>query len=581
MYKTTQPVKKHIAIIGGGPSGLFVFKRLVEAGKTDIEVDIFEKQKELGAGMPYSVFGAAKEHITNVSDNEIPEMVNSVEDWIGNAPETILKRFHIDPDHFSEYKVMPRLLFGEYLKAQFDLLLARAKVIGLVARVHLNCKVIDISDLEKQTKVQFKTKDRKTKFFDTVVICTGHCWPKKHEGKIPGYYDSPYPPGKLKQEFNHPIAIRGSSLTAIDAISTIAHYNGAFTKNKQGKLSYKSKNPGFKIVMHSRGGMLPAVRFHLDDTHLHNENLLSDEEIALHIQENDGFLSLDFIFEKNFKEPLRDKEPGFYQQIKDLSLEKFVNRMMNMRAQTDPFELLKTEYAEAERSIKKRKSLYWKEMLGVLSFAMNYPAKHLSAEDMQRLHKVLIPLISIVIAYVPQSSCEELLALNDAGLLSMVTVDEQSRVAPGRRKGGATYHYTNEQGEKKSVWYQTFIDCTGQQQLSYRQLPFRSLLIKHTVSPAWLKFRSAKIGKTQKQKGNKNIKAEKDGNYYLNVPGLAINDSFQVLNPLGASNNRIYLIAVPYIGGLNPDYSGLDFCEEASARVAEAIKHSSSHLDLA
>ena len=59
--------------------------------------------------------------------------------------------------------------------------------------------------------------------------------------------------------------------------------------------------------------------------------------------------------------------------------------------------------------------------------------------------------------------------------------------------------------------------------------------------------------------------------YYLNVPGIAINDNFQVLDEYGAYNNRIYMMAVPYIGGYNPDYSGLDFCEAASKYVVESL----------
>jgi predicted nucleic acid-binding protein len=73
--------------------------------------------------------------------------------------------------------------------------------------------------------------------------------------------------------------------------------------------------------------------------------------------------------------------------MKDMGMEDFVDAMMALREQADPFELMKVEYEEAERSIKKHESVYWKEMLGVLSFAMNYPAKHFSAEDMQRLQK--------------------------------------------------------------------------------------------------------------------------------------------------------------------------------------------------
>ncbi|MES2880805.1 MAG: hypothetical protein V4676_01560, partial [Bacteroidota bacterium] len=57
----------------------------------------------------------------------------------------------------------------------------------------------------------------------------------------------------------------------------------------------------------------------------------------------------------------------------------------------------------------------------------------------------------------------------------------------------------------------------------------------------------------------------------LKVAGITINDNFQVLDQYGAYNNRIYIMAVPYIGGYNPDYSGLDFCEAASARIIASV----------
>jgi hypothetical protein len=72
---------------------LFMFKRLVESGVTNISIAIFEKKHELGAGMPYSTDGASKEHITNVSGNEIPELVTSIADWIKIAPHELLDGF--------------------------------------------------------------------------------------------------------------------------------------------------------------------------------------------------------------------------------------------------------------------------------------------------------------------------------------------------------------------------------------------------------------------------------------------------------------------------------------------------------
>lgn len=562
--------KKRIAILGGGPSALFMFKRLVDAGRTDITIDIFEKKQELGTGMPYSTEGAGKEHITNVSGNEIPELVTSVADWIETAPKALLDQFAITPKIYNDYKVLPRLLFGQYLAAQFTLLQQKADEAGITYTIHYNSPVTDIIDLPEQEIIQIEIAGEKLFEFEQAIICTGHNWPVKYEGKVPGWFDSPYPPSKLTLKVNHAVAIKGASLTAVDAVRTLARQNGVYFKNKAGKLIYQlsPNSEGFKMVMHSRHGMLPAVRFHLEDSHLQNDSLLTDEEIAAHIEGNNGFLSLDYIFEKDFKEPIREKQPVFYEYMKDMSMEQFVDAMMALREQADPFELMKVEYEEAERSIKKHESIYWKEMLGVLSFAMNYPAKHFSAEDMQRLQKTLLPLISIVIAYIPQSSCEEFFALHDAGLLELVDVGNDSDAEPAEN-GGAYYYFTDENGKKQSTYYKTYVDCSGQPHLSYDDFPYESLRAAHIISPAKLKFKDAAEGKKAMQAKDKKVIS--DSNYYLIVPGVAINDDFRPIDEHGNINKRLYIMAVPYIGGYNPDYSGLDFCERASDTIAKSI----------
>ncbi|MBF4507672.1 FAD/NAD(P)-binding protein [Flavobacterium sp. JLP] len=564
--------KKRIAILGGGPSGLFVYKRLIESGTNDFEIDIFERKAELGSGMPYSSEGANDEHITNVSDNEVPNIVTPMSDWIHTAPAALLERFKIDPNKFNEYKVVPRLLFGQYLSAQFEILRKKASELGIITRTHFQSTVTDISyNLEDKT-VTVEILNGDSEEFDFAIICTGHKWPIRHEGKIPGYYDAPYPPQKLVQKLNHAIAVKGSSLTAIDAIRTLARHNGSFEKGTDGNLSFQllPESRAFKIMMHSRSGMLPAVRFHLEDSHLSNKSLLTQEEIENHRKNNKGFLSLDFIFEKDFKDIFRDRDPDFYQRIKDLSIEDFVAEMMELRENLDPFQLLKAEYVQAEKSIKRHESVYWKEMLAVLSFAMNHPAKYLSAEDMQRLQKVLMPLISIVIAFVPQKSCEELLALHQAGVLDLVPVGADSTVEP-QNKGGILYNFTDSNNKSQSVYYKTFIDCVGQPHLSYNDFPFKSLLSQKAISPARLKFKSTQAGHEAFTQDQETIQKDAHGDYFMNVSGIAINDNFQIIDQYGAYNKNLYIMAVPYIGGLNPDYSGLDFCEAASLRIVEDI----------
>ena len=564
---------KRVAISGGGPSGLFVLKRLIEtAGELKLRIEIFEKKNQLGVGMPYSKEGACEEHITNVSGNEIPGIVIPIKEWIKTAPQQTLDKFNISAAKFNDYKVLPRLLFGQYLEAQFKLLLQRAKEKGIHTKVHLNTVVKDIVDDAQKNIVAIKTNANELMEFDYVVICTGHVWPKKHESKIACYFDSPYPPQKLALKLNHAVAIKGSSLTAIDTIRTLAKHNGGFIENESGKVSYRlaKGSEQFRMMMYSVNGLLPAVRFHLKDSHLSNESSLTQEDININRQQHDGFLSLDYVFERAFKEPIKEKQPEFYKQIKNMNLEKFVECMMNLRENIPPFLLLKAEYDEAAESIKKRQSVYWKEMLAVLSFMMNYPAKYFSAEDMLRLQKVLMPLISIVIAFVPQSSVEQMLALYQAGVLDVTPVDEDSKVEP-QQKGGATYHFKDEHGRKKSVYYNTYVDSAGQPHLSLKDLPFKSLIDKKTVSQARLKFKDPAAGLEVMQQGNEDVIKDEQGNYYLNVQGIAINDNFQVVDEYGIANERICMMAVPYIGGYNPDYSGLDFCEEASSRVVESI----------
>lgn len=566
--------KKKLAIIGGGPAALYLYKQLVQKEQTDWEVEIFERKAALGEGMPYSTEGSCAEHVTNISDVEIPPLVATMEEWIQKAPSELQQQYGIRAANFNEYKVVPRLLFGRYLSAQFNELLQQGAAMGLHTQVHLSCVVTDLEDDPRSGTVTVVTEGGRQKF-NAVVICTGHCWPKKHEGTVPRYFDSPYPPAKLKGLGASSVAIRGASLTAMDAVRTLSREAGTFRRNGEGTLEFE-RAPGFEnfqMVLHSLHGLLPAIRIHFDDFQLSKESPVSEAELQEVRAANDGFVPLDFVFDKVFREPFREKDPAFYEKIREWTMEEFVERMMDLRERLDAFQLFRAEYAEAQTSIRRKEPVHWKELLSVLSFAMNYGAKHFSAEDMLRLKKSLLPLISIVIAFVPQGSAQELLALHSAGVLRLVPVDRDSRVEP-QPQGGAVYHYTDEEGRAQSVYYPLFVDCIGQPQLSYSEFPFRGLHRSGALSPARVRFRQASEAEKLLATSADMIEQDAAGNYYLKVSGLSINDAFQVRDQYGAANPRLYIMAVPYIGGLNPDYSGLDFCEEASGRIVEALAES-------
>ncbi|WP_294296596.1 FAD/NAD(P)-binding protein [uncultured Chryseobacterium sp.] len=561
-----------IAIIGGGPAALFAVKHLISEQTLPDLLYIFERSNRLGAGMPYSERGACHEHVANVSANELPHLPETFTEYIMRKP------YSEDPDfsdykNINEYQVIPRLLLGNYMEEQFKLLLNQARKMGTEIKVHKETPVTDI--YKKEDNFHIITEKGDEFICSRVILCTGHHWPKKNEEKVKGWYDSPYPPSKFTGITNHPVAIRGTSLTAVDAVKTLAHLNGTFTQqNNEYTYTPHEESKNFSMTLFSKRGYLPALRFHSEGSPYSEGWIMSQDEIYEYKQNNGGFVDLDYIFERNFKKPLQKKNEQFYNEIKDLSIEEFVEKMLSLRDELDSFELFKAEYREAQKSIERHQTIAWKEMLAAFSYAINYPAKHFSAEDMMRMRKTLLPLISVIIASLPQSSYREIIALYNAGIIDLISVDEDSRVEPDENEG-AVYHYNDDEGNKKAQHYRLYIDAIGQQPIQFNDIPFEGLRKDGSISSGYLRFKDKNKGAEAFEKDSSHILKIEPDYFYLRVDGLNINDHFQALDYYGEATENLYIMAVPYIAGLNPDYSGLDFCDTAGKRVALAIKQSS------
>ncbi|WPO81533.1 FAD/NAD(P)-binding protein [Chryseobacterium sp. JJR-5R] len=558
-----------IALIGGGPAALFAFKHIVTQDIKPETIHIFEKSDRLGAGMPYSRSGAGHEHVANVSANELPELYEDFVTYISKHNSGDFPEF-VKNGTVNEYEVIPRLLLGNYLEAQFKNYIHLARKSGIDVHVHTETPVLDIVKKENEEAFTVITEQHSSEVSVT-VICIGHIWPVTHERKQPGWYDSPYPPSKFNEVTNYPVAIRGTSLTAIDAVKTLARRNGTFIPEGKGlKYRLNDTSPEFSISLFSLRGFLPALRFHSEDDAYSEDWIMSLEDIYEYKKSHGGFVDLDYVYDLHFKQPLKKKNPGFHEEIKDLSIEDFVDKMLKIRDELDSFELFKAEYAEAEKSIRRHQSVAWKETLSAFSYAVNYPAKHFSAEDMLRLRKSLLPLISVIIASLPQSSYREVIALYDAGLIRLVSVGEDSHIEP-HRESGAVYHYEDSEGRQKSEHYRMYIDAIGQQPVQFNDVPFEGLKQNGQISTGYLKFKDLSSAEAAYEEDRKNIMKTDADQYYLRVKGLNINDHFQALDIYGKTITDLFIMAVPYIAGLNPDYSGLDFCDTAAKRIAETL----------
>lgn len=564
-----------IALIGGGPAALFVLKHLLSEKVHPKTLYIFEKNNRLGAGMPYSKHGANQEHVANVSANELPELYENLASYIDRMPANKYPDF-VKNGNINEYEVIPRLILGDYLEEQFNKYINLALKSGIDVKIHTEKKVQDISKKDNEN-YSVLTEDGTTYPASKIIICTGHSWPQKNEKTTKNWFDSPYPPSKFTYATNYPVAIRGTSLTAVDAIKTLTRLNGKFiTKNDEVIFEINEESKNFSLTLFSKRSFLPALRFHTEGD-LYSEGwIMSEDEIYDYKKTNGGFVDLDYVFNLNFKQPLRKKNEKFYQEIKDLSIEEFVEKMLTIREELDSFELFKAEYSEAQKSIDRHESVAWKEALSAFSYAINYPAKHFSAEDMLRFRKTLLPLISVIIASLPQSSYREIIALYNAGIIQLVSVDDESYIEPHDQEG-AVYHYT-ENGIKKNEHYRLYIDAIGQQPVQFNNIPFEGLKEDGLISSGYIKFKDNAVGNSEYQEDNTKVLKIEPDHFYLRVDGLNINDYFQAVDYYGKATEDLFIMAVPYIAGLNPDYSGLDFCDTAGKRVVKAIAGKQSEV---
>jgi len=556
-----------LALIGGGPAALFMLKHIYENKLQIKKILVFERNDKFGVGMPYGKYGSKEEHVANVSSNELPVLFESFTDYIKRKPDQGFEDF-IKGGNINEYEVIPRLLLGNYLEEQFKIYVSELVKMGVDVELFLN---VNIDNIKSNGDNYHLITESKTYKSDFIVICTGHMWKNEFEGKVENWFDSPYPPSKFTGRMNFPVAVRGASLTAVDAIKTLSRCNGTYKKLNDGSLEYilSEECPNFKIHLYSLSGFLPALRFHTEGEAFDTKWTMSSDEIHEYKNKNGGFVDLDYVYKKNFLDRLKVKDEKFYERVKDLSIEEFVEEMLKIRNELDSFVLMKAEFTEAEKSINRNQSIVWKEILSAFSYAVNYPAKHFPAEDMLRLKGKLMPLISIIIASLPQSSYHEIMALYNANVLESFSVDRESVVVPNDNFGAV--YIIVENGKTKEVKYNMFVDAIGQKPMNYGDFPFESLKDDQLISTGFLYFKDNNVAEQEVSKGNPNVKQDSTGKYYLLVTGLNIGDNFENKDIYAVANKRFYNMSVPFIGGLNPDYSGMDFCDTSAERIVESI----------
>lgn len=576
--------RKNLAVIGSGASSIYLLKHLLDEAellKNHFDgISIFEKSSLTGMGMPYSPLTTDRYNISNISSEELPELLVSLGDWLRGQPRAVLKALHLENLPISDSEVYSRLALGQYLNAQYRGIVAKLDAAGITITEYPGCEIVDVRDEPVEDRVRLRTERGDFLTFSKVVIATGHYWTADDKPEE-GYYASPWPISKLLPDggthHDFEIGTLGASLSAFDVIASLANRHGEFVPGESGGLKF-NPHPGtekFKIVMHSVNGLLPHLQFDQDKPRREIYRHVSREEL-LEMVDADGFLRIETYFDRVCRPALlkafrADAMPEMVTLMEksDFALADFVERMTASHDYPDAFEGMRMEMTEAEESVLHHRPIHWKEVVDDLMYTLNFHAELMPAEDHLLLHSLMMPFLLNVVAAMPLRSGDTILALHDTGKLELVSGKVTRE--DGDPGSGTTTVKIDDAGKISTRSYRMFVDCSGQKPLQLEDYPFPSLVRDGMVRKARAPFTDSEAVHNTVPKEKKALLFQENGKDYYSIGGVDIDGTCRLVGEDGKPNPRIYDIAFPHTTGIRPYSYGLQACSHTSAILVKAL----------
>jgi uncharacterized NAD(P)/FAD-binding protein YdhS len=570
-----------LAIVGSGPTAIYLLKHFLDKSiflENKINtITIFEKRSIMGMGMPYTAETTDKYNLANISSEEIPELPQSFAQWLMLQKKEQLKKWNITTFPISESEVYSRIALGQYFHHQYKLLIEKLKIKGFHINELPDHQVTDIS-IDKNVN-QIEIKVGLTSFlFSKVVIAIGHNWSEKDQSEK-GYYASPWPIKKLlpkkNQYFNFEIGTLGSSLSALDIVTSLAHRHGKFIPTAQGlEFHLHKKAKGFKIILHSTHGWLP---------HLQYEQELPIREIYRHTTRSEilslvnknGFLQIDTFFDKICRPALigafkKDQQYKEVDTIMDcnFSFNDFINRMSRKHKYINSFLGMKKERLLAQDSLTNNKPIHWMETLDDLMYCLNFHIELLSAEDYLYFRKKVMPFLMNVIAALPLKSTNILLSLYEANCIDLVEGSVKILKNTDLEKT-TKIKIKTKNGETSTKNFKMFINCSGQNTVTTENYPFQSLVKQGIVRKARTKFEKPPSNLSKNQKKQETF-LNTAGDTYLYTSGIDIDATYRIISDDAQVQPTIYEATFAHIKGARPYSYGLQACNAISTIILDS-----------
>ena len=469
-----------IAIIGSGPTGIYTLGGLVDSQQT-LSITIFEIEADPGKGTPYHPDINDQAMLANIASIELPAICETLVAWLRRQSDAELQRLNVVRSGIREREFYPRVVLGEYLQSQFQQLIAKGIANGHAIEVKPRHRVVDFRLMPDDIDLTVRMPDgeRKNYAFDHVVMATGHNWPDTTEIK-PGYFMSPWPARSLKQIAPSPVGILGTSLSAIDALITVATAHGAFFLDSAGQLQYQGA-PGtesFRATLMSRKGLLPEADFYCEYPYA-PLRFCTEQAVDALIERGSANL-LDDVFEL-FKLEIAACDPDYAAAIglALLTVETIAPAYYAAREAADPFVWAASNLAEAQQNKINRHTVRWRYAILCMHEIIARAVPHLDEDDLGRFHKKFKTVFVDDYATVPHQSIQRLLALRRAGKLDILKLGNDYEITTEGIERGAIVRY-----ERNEARFDAFIDATGQASMSARDMPFPSLIEQGVIKPA-------------------------------------------------------------------------------------------------
>ncbi len=522
-----------IAFVGAGPTTIYTLCAFIHAAPRPARITIFEEQPRAGLGTPYRPGWNDPAMLSNIASIEIPPIEETLACWLSRQPRGRLIRLGIDPDAIDEHAFYPRVALGEFFLDQFNALIERGRVLGFSIDIASSCRVADIAPDGDGWRVMAEPRHGEAfeQRFDRIVLATGHQWPEEPEVR-PGYFLSPWPATALQRIPATSIGIRGSSLTAIDAVVALANAHGTFLETESEAVEFRL-NAGaeaLSLTMMSRKGLLPEADFYHPVPY--EPLTICTPEAMERLIDKGGTAMLEDAYAL-FQQELAHADPDYaaHVNLATLALEDFADRYFADRVGADPFDWAARNLAEARANYEACYTVPWRYAILRMHEVLALIVPHLSIEDLDRFNRYLKPIFVDEYATVPHLSIERLLALHRANRLSVVALGHDHRVDTRSEEPGAIVTMDGVRHH-----FPVFIDAIGQRPLGVEAFPFTSLLNEGVVRDA----------EADAPKGPKGIEIDEQFHPVSTHPGA----------------ERIYCLSIPYILGRHPFIQGITSSHE-------------------